>query len=183
MGKITFLAVGSRGDLNPACILGQALKDEGYRVCIATHDRFRDFVLNLGLEFFTIAGDYQELLNSEAGLDFLEGKGGFRLIDDALLLQQLEDSYAACKGSDLIIAFPLSFFADQPAWGKTLQNLGIVPSPIPIKELTAEKLSEAIDIAVTNPDMKAKAIKIAADLESENGVKSATKVVQKYLPI
>ena len=75
------------------------------------------------------------------------------------------------------------FFADRPAWGKTLQTLGVAPPPIPIKELTAKKLSEAIDIAVTNPDLKAKAIKIAADLESENGVKSATKVVQKYLPI
>ncbi|MEL6911129.1 MAG: glycosyltransferase [Cyanobacteria bacterium J06598_4] len=110
MSKITFLAIGSRGDVNPACILGRGLKDAGYQVCIATHDRFRSFVFDSGLEFAQIAGDYKQLLNSEAGLDTLEGKGGFRLISDDLLYQQLEDSLSACKDSDLIVGFPLSLF-------------------------------------------------------------------------
>ncbi|MEM6613476.1 MAG: glycosyltransferase [Cyanobacteria bacterium P01_C01_bin.72] len=110
MSKITFLAIGSRGDVNPACILGQSLKDVGYQVCIATHDRFRDFVLGSGLEFAPIAGDYKQLLNSEAGLNTLEGKGSLRLISDELLYQQIEDSLSACRGSDLIIGFPLSLF-------------------------------------------------------------------------
>ncbi|MEL6929570.1 MAG: glycosyltransferase, partial [Cyanobacteria bacterium J06600_6] len=108
--RITFLAVGSRGDVNPACTVASRLKEVGYQVCVATHENFHSFVDDLGLEFAPIAGNYQQLLKTEAGFDTLEGKGGFRLISDDLLLQQLEASLAACEGSDLIISFPLSLY-------------------------------------------------------------------------
>lgn len=108
--KITFLAVGSRGDLNPSCILGQELVRRGYEVKIATHNNFKSFVENRGLKFASISGNYRAILNSEVGLDLLEGKGKLRLIDDQLFLAQLEDAYRACMDSDAIIVFPLSLW-------------------------------------------------------------------------
>ena len=86
------------------------LKSLGYRVCIATHNNFESFVKSKGLEFALIAGNYQELLGSESGLNLLEGKGEFRLVGDDLLFQQLKDSYQAAIGSDGLIVFPLSSF-------------------------------------------------------------------------
>jgi UDP:flavonoid glycosyltransferase YjiC (YdhE family) len=55
--------VGSRGDVQPFVALGQVLKQRyGHRVRIATHPTFRDFVVDNGLEFFSIGGDPAELM-------------------------------------------------------------------------------------------------------------------------
>ncbi|NEQ25542.1 MAG: hypothetical protein F6K28_42070, partial [Microcoleus sp. SIO2G3] len=71
---ITILAVGSRGDVQPYCALALGLQRAGYRVRIATHYNFEEFVSQLGLEFAPIAGNYQELLQSEAGQKLLAGQ-------------------------------------------------------------------------------------------------------------
>jgi hypothetical protein len=41
---ITILAVGSRGDVQPYCTLALGLQRAGYRVRIATHYNFEEFV-------------------------------------------------------------------------------------------------------------------------------------------
>jgi hypothetical protein len=57
-----FVVVGSRGDVQPFVALGQELKKYGHRVRLATHEMFREFVKEGGLEFYPIAGDPNELL-------------------------------------------------------------------------------------------------------------------------
>jgi UDP:flavonoid glycosyltransferase YjiC (YdhE family) len=108
--KITFLAIGSRGDLNPSCALARELKERGYDVCIATHQNFKSYVLEQRINYAAIAGNYQEILNTEIGLDLLAGKGKLRLINDKLFNEQLIDAYNSCKDSDAIIVFPLSLW-------------------------------------------------------------------------
>ena len=54
---ILIMAVGTRGDIEPFCLLGMRLKDEGHRVRIATHECFRLYITNHNLEFFPLAGD------------------------------------------------------------------------------------------------------------------------------
>lgn len=55
--------VGSRGDVQPFVALGKVLKDTyGHRVRLATHPTFKDFVIENGLEFFSIGGDPAELM-------------------------------------------------------------------------------------------------------------------------
>ncbi|MEO1342267.1 MAG: glycosyltransferase, partial [Cyanobacteria bacterium J06635_13] len=73
---------------------------------------------------------FGQMLNSEAGLDTLEGKGGFRLISNDLLYQQLEDSLSACHDSDLIIGFPLSFFGYHIAEALNIRFLGMSYFPL-----------------------------------------------------
>ncbi|RUS94390.1 hypothetical protein DSM106972_093750 [Dulcicalothrix desertica PCC 7102] len=104
--KITILSVGSRGDVNPFCALAQGLKQAGFSVKIATHKIFEEFVTQQGIEYAPIAGDYKELLRSEAGYRLLEGKGSFNPISDEVFQQQLRDGWSASLGSDAII-FPL----------------------------------------------------------------------------
>jgi hypothetical protein len=60
--NILMLVVGSRGDVQPFIALGQALKDDGHRVRLATHPHFRSFVEAHGIEFFSIGGDPAELM-------------------------------------------------------------------------------------------------------------------------
>jgi len=103
---VTIVTVGSRGDLHPACALAQGLQQKGYQPQIATHENFRSFVDNKGMKFARIAGNYQELLRSEAGYQLLEGKGSFNPIGDEIFYQQMLDAWEACQGSDAII-FPV----------------------------------------------------------------------------
>ncbi|TPX72913.1 undecaprenyldiphospho-muramoylpentapeptide beta-N-acetylglucosaminyltransferase [Spizellomyces sp. 'palustris'] len=60
--NILILIVGSRGDVQPFVALGKELKAFGHRVRLATHDTFKQFVRNAGLEFFPLAGDPAELM-------------------------------------------------------------------------------------------------------------------------
>lgn len=108
--KVVFLAVGSRGDINPSCALALELIRRNYDVCIATHSNFKSFVTEKGIDYAPIAGNYQNILNSEVGLNLLEGKGKLRLISDELFYEQLTDAYKACLDSSAIVVFPLSLF-------------------------------------------------------------------------
>ena len=59
---ILIMVVGTRGDVQPFCFLGQKLKQvHGHRVRIATHGIYREFVTNFGLEFYPLAGDPRKL--------------------------------------------------------------------------------------------------------------------------
>ncbi|KAM3071633.1 hypothetical protein ACMFMG_009505 [Clarireedia jacksonii] len=60
--NIVIQIVGSRGDVQPFIALGNELQVAGHRVRIATHDVFRDFVHESGLEFYPIGGDPAELM-------------------------------------------------------------------------------------------------------------------------
>ncbi|KAK4555729.1 hypothetical protein LTR86_006949 [Recurvomyces mirabilis] len=61
--NVVIQIVGSRGDVQPFVALGKVLKSTyGHRVRLATHPVFKDFVLENGLEFFSIGGDPSQLM-------------------------------------------------------------------------------------------------------------------------
>ena len=61
--SVVIQVVGSRGDVQPFIALGKVLKDKyGHRVRLATHPNFQDFVIDNGLEFFSIGGDPAALM-------------------------------------------------------------------------------------------------------------------------
>jgi sterol 3beta-glucosyltransferase len=51
------------GDVQPYVALGKMLLKDGHRVRIATHEVFRSFVTDAGLEFFCIGGNPQDLMS------------------------------------------------------------------------------------------------------------------------
>lgn len=73
------------------------------------------------------------------------------------------------------------FFADQPSWGKRLANLGVSPPPIPFKELSAEKLAAAIEMAISDEQMHKRAKDLGAKIQSEDGVNQAVDIIRHYL--
>ncbi|KAM5361341.1 hypothetical protein ACJA88_014500 [Fusarium oxysporum] len=62
--NVVIQVVGSRDDVQPFVALGKVLKDTyGHRVRLATHPNFKNFVLENGLEFFSIGGDPSQLMS------------------------------------------------------------------------------------------------------------------------
>jgi UDP:flavonoid glycosyltransferase YjiC (YdhE family) len=60
------------------------------------------------------------------------------------------------------------FFGDQPFWGAMVAKAGAGPDPIPYKDLTAEKLANAINEAL-KPELLSKAAELSARISKEQG--------------
>ncbi len=71
----------------------------------------------------------------------------------------------------------IPFFGDQPFWGARVHALGAGPAPIPRKKLTAERLAAAIEQAVSDQAMRAKAAEIGAKIRAEDGVARAVEII------
>ena len=70
------------------------------------------------------------------------------------------------------------FFGDQPFWGQRVFELGVGPKPIAQKKLSAENLTEAIKIAVTDQSIRDAAEKLGLTLKKEDGVAKAISVIE-----
>jgi sterol 3beta-glucosyltransferase len=75
----------------------------------------------------------------------------------------------------------IPFVLDQPFWGARIEALGLGPEPIPQKKLTAGRLANAITIAVSDLNMKQRALSYGAAIRAENGTGSAVNVIKQYL--
>jgi len=60
--RITILAYGSRGDVQPYVALGAGLQRAGHPICLAAPEMFRLLVTAHGLEFAPLAGDPRLLI-------------------------------------------------------------------------------------------------------------------------
>jgi sterol 3beta-glucosyltransferase len=67
---ITFLALGSRGDVQPYATLGHGLKAAGHQVRFITFESFGGLVAENGLDFHPIRGSAEDLV-AKAGADML----------------------------------------------------------------------------------------------------------------
>jgi UDP:flavonoid glycosyltransferase YjiC (YdhE family) len=73
------------------------------------------------------------------------------------------------------------FVADQPAWAIRVAELGAGPRPIPFKELTAERLADAIGQAVSDATMRESAGRIGERIRAEDGVGAAIEVLMNHV--
>jgi UDP:flavonoid glycosyltransferase YjiC (YdhE family) len=73
------------------------------------------------------------------------------------------------------------FFADQPFWGQRVSELGVGPAPIPQKQLTAEKLADAVHIAVTDAGLRDRAAALGQKIRAEDGVARAVDATHRHL--
>ena len=73
----------------------------------------------------------------------------------------------------------IPFFGDQPFWGQRVAQLGVGPVPIPRKKLTVERLARAIHQAVTDPEMRQRAVRLGASIRAEDGIARAVTVVEQ----
>lgn len=116
--RITVIAIGSRGDVQPYVALGEGLAREGYTVRVATHEPFAPLLEGRGVEFHQVGEDPAELFANErihsmlgAGTDALKFMREFRALLMPVTRKLVSDSVAACRGSDAVV----------------LSNVGIIP--------------------------------------------------------
>ena len=70
------------------------------------------------------------------------------------------------------------FFGDQSFWGQRVAALGVGPQAIPRKQLSAERLAQAIQTAVTDPAMRQRAADLGATIRAEDGIARAVEIIQ-----
>ncbi|KAK8552349.1 hypothetical protein V6N13_120755 [Hibiscus sabdariffa] len=73
------------------------------------------------------------------------------------------------------------FFGDQFFWGDRVHERGLGPAPIPISELSVDKLSNAIKFML-QPEVKSHAMELAKLIENEDGVAAAVDAFHRHLP-
>jgi sterol 3beta-glucosyltransferase len=73
------------------------------------------------------------------------------------------------------------FVFDQFYWGERIAQLGVGPDPIPYKKLTVERLREAIEVGLSNPQIKQNAFKLGQKIQRENGVETALGIIEKIV--
>lgn len=136
MSVITFIAYGTRGDVQPAIAVGKALHQRGHTVRILAGANFAGWIEQHGLRPLPTGIDMQALMASEGGRDWVE-KGHNPVLQLRIMRQLLDkhgmqiaqDAWAACQGSDLIIS---SFTSDVYAVGMA-HKLGIAHLSAPLQ--------------------------------------------------
>jgi sterol 3beta-glucosyltransferase len=106
--KVTIIAAGSRGDVQPYVALGKGLKEAGHQVGVLASQDFQELITSHGLEFFDMGGSVKAVAQSMEGLleqgNFIKilskmGPAAQRLVD-----QVAASGLVACLGSDLIVS-------------------------------------------------------------------------------
>lgn len=72
------------------------------------------------------------------------------------------------------------FFGDQPFWGSIVARYGFGPAPIPYKELTVDKLADAIREAL-KPSARQKAREVSEKIGLELGLENAVSSFHRHL--
>lgn len=91
---------------------------------------------------------------------------------------------AGTTGAGLRAGIPsmiIPFMGDQPFWGKRIAELGVGPTPIPRKNLTSQRLAEAITRAVSDPVMRQRAYNLGQQIRAENGVGTAVALIEQMM--
>lgn len=114
--NITIIAVGTRGDVQPAIALGKALQQRGHGVKLLAGSNFLAWIEAHGLKTAVASVNIQQLMESEGGVEWVE-KGHNPLVQTRLMKKLLDqvgwemvwDAWLACQDTDLIIS---SFTSD-----------------------------------------------------------------------
>ena len=145
MARITILTIGSRGDIQPFCALALGLLAKGHSVTLASNVNFADFAAQMDIPFSPIAGDFQQLLQTPAGVSLLQGNTNITLIEDDLRWQQWLDAWDACQDSDLMVLAPLALWGYHLA--EALNIPAILTTQVPITATRAFPLLQFANTA------------------------------------
>lgn len=89
--------------------------------------------------------------------------------------------WAGTTGAALAAGVPtivVPFGADQPFWARRAHELGVSPAPIARTRLTADRLAEAMDTALTNARMEQRASELATVFGEEAGTPTALDIIE-----
>ena len=119
--KIAILTLGTRGDVQPYAVLGQALKQRGHQVTLSTAKNFEQLVASYDIDFAPVEADFQEILNSDEGKKMMKGnpfavRRNLKSWVYPLITNSLTEFYRLAKESDIVLYHVKTLadsFADQ----------------------------------------------------------------------
>ncbi|NIJ56132.1 glycosyltransferase [Dyadobacter arcticus] len=137
--KIALLTLGTRGDVQPYAVLGEALQRRGHQVVLSTARNFESLARSYKLDFVPVDADFQALLDSEEGKQMMRNpilaQRNFGRWVHPMIQSALDTFYKVSLQSDKILFHGKTlagFFADQ------FPNKMIRANVIPAFEPTAE---------------------------------------------
>ena len=155
--RITIIAFGSRGDVQPAVALGKALKVEGHSIRILAGRNFKSWIERHGLDPIASQIDIQSIMESELGREWAEK--GSNLLKQMQVVKKLNErtgwlamseAWTACRDADVIISsftsdiyalsiseklgVPLISTPLQPALYPTRSGAATMNAPLPHRE-------------------------------------------------
>jgi UDP:flavonoid glycosyltransferase YjiC (YdhE family) len=106
--RIVFLTIGTRGDVQPFVALGRALLKAGHRPVITTHNNFRSFIEENGIEFQYCGTEMDQpgLLGKAATGSNVYAwfREALKKITEPLYMTVNTHMYKACVGCDMIVS-------------------------------------------------------------------------------
>jgi len=114
--KITIIAFGTRGDVQPIVALGKALAGRGHQIRMLASANFRNWIEGHQLEAVPANIDVQAIMMGEGGNQWVEqGNNPFKQMRvmkkllDEYGLEMMQDAWDACKDTQVVIS---SFTSD-----------------------------------------------------------------------
>ena len=106
--KITFFTLGTRGDVQPFAILGEALARRGHQVTLCTAKNFRNLVESHNIHFHPVNIDSEYMINSKHGQQIMKVnlfhlKKNLKKFIYPVIKTSLNEFYKMAQGSDLVI--------------------------------------------------------------------------------
>lgn len=137
--KIAILTLGTRGDVQPYAVLGQALQQRGHEVTLSTAKNFESLVTSYGIGFLPVEADFQALLDSEEGKKMMKGnplaiRRNLHTWVYPLITNSLAVFYTLAQSSDIVL-YHVKTLAD--SFADQFPHKMIRASVLPIVEPTA----------------------------------------------
>jgi sterol 3beta-glucosyltransferase len=138
--RIAILTLGTRGDVQPYAVLGQALQQRGHRVVLATAKNFEQLVKSYDIEFVPVEADFQAVLDSDEGKKMMKGnplaiRRNLNTWAYPLITNSLAEFYKLSCESDIVL-YHVKTLAD--SFADRFPEKMIRASVLPIVEPTDE---------------------------------------------
>ncbi len=143
--RISVLAVGSRGEVEPLIALGHGLSAAGHEVTLATHQSFERLTREQGLKFAPLWGSPEEAIQTEAGQRLIHS--GYNMVRAASALFELlnqasqrmfEKCWRACDEAEAIVFGQIAIVGPHIAQKLGIPAVGAYVNPIhPVRATAA----------------------------------------------
>lgn len=137
--RIALLTLGTRGDVQPYAVLGQALRERGHQVVLSTGKNFGRLAKDYGLEFEPVEADFQALINSEEGKAMMKNpflaRKHFARVIEPMMIESMKKFFDVAKTSDRVLYHVKAlgdFFADQ--FPEKMIRANVIPAIQPTAE-------------------------------------------------
>ena len=153
--KITLLSVGSTGDVRPFILIGRVLRSRGHAVTITAFSRFADTVMAAGLNFHSLSGSVEKMMESimepdTSGVTYLPRlwKGVKDTAPD--MLQDMLDS---CSGADAMVCnfFGSVYYSIAEKYDIPCVQINLFPmdptGDVPISAVRNQRLGSFLNIS------------------------------------